>query len=292
MNNETIYRDLISTSVLAEHLGDPAWVIVDCRFDLADPAWGQNQYAAGHIPGAIYAHLDRDLSGKITPQSGRHPLPNPAAFASLLSNWGIGPETQVVVYDQSGGAFAARLWWMLHYFGHERAAVLDGGYTKWTAEGNPVDLSVLRRARVDFIPHIRPDMLVSTQEVLSLLSDPSVALIDARAPIRYRGETEPIDPVAGHIPDALNRFQADNLSSDGTFLAATELSNQFHQLLGSAPPEKAVVYCGSGVTSCHHVLAMAVAGMPMPRLYAGSWSEWIRDPHRPTVPPREQASND
>ncbi len=272
--------------MLAEHLGDPAWVIIDCRFDLADPAWGENQYASGHIPGAMYAHLDHDLSGKITQRSGRHPLPDPAAFASLLSNWGIGPEIQVVVYDQSGGAFAARLWWMLRYFGHECAAVLDGGYTKWIAEGKPVDLSVLPRPRVDFIPLIRPEMLVSTQDVLSMMSDPSVALIDARAPVRYRGETEPIDPVAGHIPGALNRFHADNLSTQGTFIPAAELRQQFSQLLGGASPEKAVVYCGSGVTSCHHVLAMAVAGMPLPRLYAGSWSEWIRDPNRPTVPPR------
>ncbi len=276
-----IYDALVQTEELAAHLEDPAWVIVDSRFDLLKPDQGEHDYAQNHIPGAVYAHLERDLSGPVTPATGRHPLPQPAEFIARLSAWGIDARKQVVVYDAAGGAFAARLWWMLQFYRHKAVAVLDGGYAKWTRENRPLRSGVETSRPGHFSAALDHSMLVDTAWVEHALHRPEILLIDARSPERFRGESEPIDPVAGHIPGAVNRFNGDNLAPDGTLLPPSQLRAQFQSLVGKTPPQNVVVYCGSGVTSCHHILAMRAAGLGMPRLYAGSWSEWIRDPSRP-----------
>ena len=275
------YTTLISPSDLFAHHSEPDWAILDCRFDLKDPAWGEAAYRQGHISGAVYAHLDRDLSGPRTADNGRHPLPPVEAIAARLSDWGISGSTQVVVYDQVGGAYAARLWWLLRFLGHNAVAVLNGGLPAWQSAGYPLVAGVETRPTADFHPNPHGDMLVTTAEIERLHTDPAYRLIDARAAERFRGEVEPIDPVAGHIPGALNRFHGQNLAKTGQFLAPQVLRRQFSDLLGPLPPENAVVYCGSGVTSCHHLLAMEHAGLPGARLYLGSWSEWITDPKRP-----------
>ena len=274
---------LISTSELQPHLTDENWAIVDCRFDLARPEWGFGEYQKSHIPGAIYAHIDKDLAGPVTPVSGRHPLPDIDAFVRRLEAWGIGDETQVVAYDTSGGSFAVRLWWLLRWLGHPAVAVLDGGFPKWEAEGRPTTVGIETRPPAEFHPSPDWSIIATADEVDRIRQDPDYLLIDARAPERYRGEVEPIDPVAGHIPGAINRFYGLNLGPDGTFLPPEALRRQFQQLIGSIPPDHVVVYCGSGVTSIHHLLALELAGLPGPRLYAGSWSEWIRDPKRPVA---------
>ena len=279
-----IYSDFVTTSQLAAHLNDPLWVVIDCGFDLAAPTWGRGNYLSGHIPGAQYAHLDDDLSAPRTPETGRHPLPDPREMADRLSAWGIGPGRQVVVYDTAGGAFASRLWWMLRYYGHAAAAILEGGYGKWFAENRPlVAGQEPARPRVEFVFDMHPEMVLSQAEVDSIRRDPSWKLIDARSAVRFRGEQEPIDPVAGHIPGAVNRFHGENLNSDGVLLPKSVLRRQFRALTGDTPIERTAVYCGSGVTSCFHIAAMHRAGLGMPRLYAGSWSEWIRDPNNPVA---------
>jgi thiosulfate/3-mercaptopyruvate sulfurtransferase len=275
------YQTLVSAPTLFEHLQDADWAIFDCRFDLQKPEWGNKSYQQSHIPGALYAHLDRDLSAPITAETGRHPLPNPEDIASRFSTWGIERNTQVVVYDTTGGAYAARLWWMLHFLGHERAAVLDGGFQAWQKMGFPVATGIEERKPALFTPHPDWQRVASAAEVAQISRDPHYCLIDARAPERYRGEQEPIDPVAGHIPGSVNRFHGLNLDSDGAFLQPAVLHKQFSDLIGSTSPEQVVVYCGSGVTSCHHILAMEIAGLNGARLYAGSWSEWILDRKRP-----------
>jgi thiosulfate/3-mercaptopyruvate sulfurtransferase len=281
--HETPYQTILSPSVLFSFLAEENWAVVDCRFDLANPGWGEEEYQKSHILGAVYAHLDRDLSNPVTPQTGRHPLPDIDTFSKRLGKWGISNQTQVVVYDTTGGSYAARLWWMLRFLGHKRAALLDGGFTRWIKEGYPAASGTETRPEKDFHPHPDWEMVVDTATVEKMLQDPGVLLIDARAPERFRGEKEPIDPVAGHIPGAVNRFHGRNLDPEGSFLAAESLRKEFSNLLSGMPPEKAVVYCGSGVTSCHHLLAMEFAGIPGARLYAGSWSEWIRDPKHPII---------
>ncbi len=272
---------LITTQSLAEHLSDPTWAVVDCRFDLAKPDWGFDDYKEAHIPGAVYAHLDHDLSSPVTPTTGRHPLPDVETFARKLGEWGISNETPVVAYDTTGGAYAVRLWWLLRYLGHSMVAVLNGGFPKWQREGRPTASGMEARPPAKFIPHPNPDMIADAAEVERIRQDPAYRLIDARAAVRYHGEQEPIDPVAGRIPGAINRFHAYNLTPDGTFKSPDQLRAQFAKLLDGALPENVVTYCGSGVTSIHHILAMEIAGLPGARLYPGSWSEWIRDPNRP-----------
>lgn len=279
-----MHTNIISTADLAANLDHPDWVVMDCRFDLAKPEWGFEEYISGHIPGSGYAHLDKDLAAPIIPESGRHPLPSIDVFASKLGGWGIGNSTQVVVYDTTGGVYAGRLWWLLRFLGHSSAAVLDGGFQKWVNEGRPLATGVQQvHPPVHFTPNPNWDMVMDAAAVERIRQDPSFCLVDARSPERFRGENEPIDPVAGHIPGAVNRFHGKNLAPDGTFLPPDTLREQFTDLIGRTSPENVVVYCGSGVTSIHHILAMELAGLPGAKLYAGSWSEWIRDRKRPII---------
>jgi thiosulfate/3-mercaptopyruvate sulfurtransferase len=274
---------LIATADLAARLGDPALVVVDVRHDLAQPReWGERRYAESHIPHARFAHLDRDLSAPMTGRNGRHPLPSPEAAARTLGRLGIGADTQVVAYDQGSGMFAVRLWWMLRWLGHEAVAVLDGGFDKWTREGRPVTTDVPDVEPVAFpVGRVGPALAVA--DVERALGDGTLTLVDARAPERYRGEVEPLDPVAGHIPGAVNRPFAENVNPDGTFKPADVLRHEFAALLGTTPLDRIVHYCGSGVSACHNLLAMEVAGLPGTRLFPGSWSEWCADPTRPVA---------
>ncbi len=279
-----MHQTLISAERLKENLENPDWAVVDCRFWLAEPERGERDYRRAHIPGAVYAHLDRHLSAPvIAGQTGRHPLPEAATFARTLSGWGIGAGVQVVAYDDSGGGIAARLWWMLRWLGHNAVAVLDGGWTAWQGRGYPVRGGEERRSPRPFTPRPRPELLASAAEVERLRTDPAFRLLDARNADRYRGENETIDPVAGHIPGAISAPYAENLTAEGYFRPAAELRARFSPLLGDTPPARTVVYCGSGVTAAHNLLAMLHAGLGEARLYAGSWSEWITDPRRPVA---------
>jgi len=262
--------------------GDVANVaIVDCRHRLADPAWGAAAYAESHIPGAVFAHIDHDLSAPIVPGvTGRHPLPSPAAAAATLGGWGIDAATQVVAYDDVGGAFAARLWWLLKWLGHDAVAVLDGGWPAWLAAGRPMRGGVEHRAERTFVARPRPGMVVDADVTAAAAAGGAVRVLDARAADRFAGQNETIDPVAGHIPGAVSLPFAGGVGSDGRFLPPDVLGARFDAALAGADPAAAIVYCGSGVTAAHLVLAAAHAGRPLPRLYAGSWSEWIVDPGR------------
>ena len=270
------YTTLIATDILASEISNPDWVIIDCRFSLTDTKKGAEDYKTSHIPGARYAHLDRDLSSKIVPgTTGRHPLPNIDVFAEKLGAWGIDNATQVVAYDDMGGPFAARLWSMLRWLGHDAAAVLDGGWPKWIKEGRPVSRTVPARQTKKFIPHPNAHFKVNGEEVHRATQNPSICLLDARASERYAGTHEPIDPVAGHIPSALSFPWMDNLDANQCFLPPDALRKRFAGINTAT----AILYCGSGVTAAHNLLAIAHAGLPLPRLYAGSWSEWITSPH-------------
>lgn len=267
---------LVSTEELARH---PEWRVFDCRHDLGKPDWGAQEYAKAHIAGALLAHLDRDLSAPKTGKNGRHPLADAATFTSWLGKQGLEATDHVVCYDQASGAFAARLWWMLRWIGHDAVAVLDGGLAKWMKENRPVTGEVPHFSPTSYPANPRTAMAVDVSYVASHLGKD--LLLDARAPQRYRGEVEPIDPVAGHIPGALNRNNSDNLSVAGTFKHPDELKKEFAAVLGGRAPSEVVNYCGSGVAASHNALAMEVAGLTGSRLYAGSWSEWIADPRRP-----------
>jgi thiosulfate/3-mercaptopyruvate sulfurtransferase len=278
-----IYSTLVSTHDLAAHLADPEWAIVDCCFDLVNTAWGEQQYRESHIPGAVYAHLDRDLSGPKTGKTGRHPLPGVEQFKTRLGQWGIGPGVQVVVYDQDVGMYASRLWWMLKYLGHTAAAVLDGGRAKWVREGRPTRSAPEHRAPARFAGSPHDEMRVTVDGVERMRLDPDYLFVDARAPERFRGETEPFDPVAGRIPGAVNLFCKDQMNPDGTFLSPEILRARYQALLGRRPAQNVVIYCGSGVTSAHDLLGMEIAGLPGAKIYVGSWSEWCADPARPVA---------
>lgn len=271
---------LVSPADLAAHLDDPSWVIADCRYDLADPEAGERAYRDAHIAGALFMHIDRDLSGRKTGTNGRHPLPQLDDVVATFSRAGIDPTKQVVAYDQSNGMWASRLWWMLQWLGHRAAAVLDGGVDRWIAEGHLLTAE-LRDIRPATFVFQRTSPIATAQEVAAHLDDGTLSVIDARAPERYRGDVEPIDPVAGRIPGALNRPYSANLDAQGKFKPAQLLRAEFETLLDGASPASVVHQCGSGVTACHNVLAMSVAGLPGSRLYPGSWSEWIADPARP-----------
>ena len=276
------FTTLISASALAANLADPSWVIVDCRHDLAKVDAGEQAYRAAHIAGAQFMHLDRDLSGAKTGVNGRHPLPRIADLVATFSRAGIDGSKQVVAYDQNSGMWASRLWWMLQWLGHPAAAVLDGGLDRWIAEGY---LLTANDSHVRPAAFIAADALAtaSAREIMDHLDDGALAVIDARAPERYRGDVEPIDPVAGHIPGAVNRPYNTNLDAQGVFKTADQLRAEFQTLLKETPPASVVHQCGSGVTACHNVLAMSVAGLHGSRLYPGSWSEWIAAPERPVA---------
>jgi thiosulfate/3-mercaptopyruvate sulfurtransferase len=278
-----MFTTLIGTSELAARLGHPSVVIVDVRHDLAQPdAWGATEYGRGHVPGARFAHLDRDLSAPKSGRNGRHPLPDPATCAATFGRLGIDATKQVVAYDQGSGMVAARLWWMLRSLGHDAVAVLDGGYAKWTREGRPVTSEAPARSAGVFTPR-RAAATVDAPALVANLATRSLLLVDGRARERYRGDVEPLDPVAGHIPGALNRPYSDNLDADGGFKPATALEAEFASLLAGRSPGEVVHYCGSGVSACHNLLAMEHAGLAGARLYPGSWSEWCADPEHPVA---------
>jgi len=274
---------LITTSELADGLSGPAWLVADCRFELGKPEAGVAAWRAGHIPGAVHVDLERDLSVPVTPTSGRHPLPSPAAFAATLGRLGIGNDTRVACYDAGSGAFAARLWWMLRWVGHDTVAVLDGGFAAWVAEGRPVSTgSAPARLAATFVPRPRPGMALDVDGVLRALAEGGT-LVDLRGAERFRGDVEPIDAVAGHVPGAVNLPYPDNLGPDGRFRAAGEIAELWHARTGAAPGHAPICMCGSGVTACQGLLALEAAGIHGGRLYGGSWSEWIRDPSRPVA---------
>lgn len=275
-----MHTTIVSPDVLASHLtGD--WVIVDCRFDLHNPAWGREQYLEAHIPGAVYAHLNDDLSGPLTGRNGRHPLPDIATLSATLGRLGVSNGVQVAAYDQDAGMYASRLWWLLRYAGHAAVAVLDGGWAAWSREGRPARSGHEDRPHAVFVPGTPLEQPVLVEEAAASIDDSGRVLVDARAPERYAGRIEPIDRVAGHIPGAINHFFKDNLTAEGTLLPADVLREKFTRLLRNHEPAQAVMYCGSGVTACHNLLAMEHAGLHGARLYAGSWSEWSSDPSRP-----------
>jgi thiosulfate/3-mercaptopyruvate sulfurtransferase len=278
----TMYTTLIQVAELAELMKrEPAVVILDCRHELSRPEWSDLAYAEGHIPTALQAHLDRDLSSPITAQSGRHPLPDVTKFAETLGRWGIDNSVQVVAYDQGNGVYAARAWWLLRWVGHSAVAVLDGGFAAWQEAGLPIAREPGRRAARRFVPQLANRAALSTAEVEQALARKDIALIDARGADRFAGENETIDPVAGHVPGAANRPFAKNVDGRGRFLPAAELRRQWTEALAGRDAQDVVAMCGSGVSACHNLLALEIAGLSGARLYPGSWSEWIRDPRRP-----------
>jgi thiosulfate/3-mercaptopyruvate sulfurtransferase len=272
---------LIDARALHERLGRPGCVVVDCRFSLQEPSAGRAAYERGHLPGARYADLDRDLSRAPRPSEGRHPLPEPAAFASTLGGWGISPGDTVVAYDEGSGAIAARLWWLLRWIGHAATRVLDGGIAAWQAAQLPLETTLPGWQPTRYPPPaaVAATAVVAADELRHRQAAGDV-VVDARGAPRYRGEQEPIDPVAGHVPGALNWPFSNNVAATGAFRPAAELKRDLLGLLGEREPGQLIAMCGSGVTACHLLLAMAVAGLPDGKLFAGSWSEWIRDPKR------------
>lgn len=275
----TGWTTLVQAETLADALGRDDLVVVDCRFALADPAAGESAYAQAHLPGAVYAHLDRDLSDHSKQGQGRHPWPEAADFTAKLGAWGISSQSQVVAYDDGDGAYAARLWFLLRTLGHERVAVLDGGWKRWTALGLRVETDLRTPARTRYEASFDADQLLDAAQVQAHLDRDGI-LVDVRAAERFRGEVEPLDRVAGHVPGARNRPYALN-SMEGRFKSQQQLAEEFREWLQGRDPRDVVAMCGSGVTACHHLLAMAHAGMPGAKLFTGSWSGWISDPARP-----------
>ncbi len=283
------WNTLISAADLHEHLHDAHLVIVDCRFELGNPTSGHTAYQQAHIPGAQYAHLDQDLSGPINSHSGRHPLPDTHHLTETFSRWGINGSKQVIAYDAGNGAMAAaRLWWLLRWLGHTHVAVLDGGLKQWLAAGFELSSSVFTPVLCEFKARVHDEMTVSSEQVAARVAQTGWRLLDARAADRYAGETEPLDPVAGHIPGARNYPFTRNLDADARFLPATQLRQQYQQSLGNASAHQTMVMCGSGVTACHNLLAMEIAGLRESKLYAGSWSEWCKAHNRPVAVGRDE----
>jgi thiosulfate/3-mercaptopyruvate sulfurtransferase len=273
-----MHTTLIAPAELTPHLGDSRWAVVDCRFDLADPAWGESEYLAGHIPGARYAHLDRDLSGAKSGTNGRHPLPTLDEMSARFGALGIRPGVQVVAYDQDTGMYAARLWWMLRFMGHDAVAVLDGGFARWAADGGAIQPGRVTPAPASFVGAPRAEWRLTADQVAS---GGQGLLVDARSPERFRGENETIDKVGGHIPGARNHFFQQNLTAEKRFKPAEELRREWEADLQGTVAADVVMYCGSGVTACHNLLALEIAGLPGARIFPGSWSEWSTDPTRP-----------
>ncbi len=277
------YTTLIDAKTLAAKGFESGWVIVDVRHQLADAAYGERQYAEWHIAGAVFLHCDRDLSGPMTGQNGRHPLPDPVIFSERLGLSGIGLDTQVVVYDDAEGMFAGRLWWMLRWLGHEKVAVLDGGLKAWVAAGGLLSAQSSSPVPLSPYPFTSRGRVVTEAEILPLIGQADFPVIDARSPDRFRGENETMDPVGGHIPGAKNRFFRDNLAESGCFKTPAVLRAEWLAVLGNLLPEHVIHQCGSGVTACHNLLAMEVAGLSGSQLYAGSWSAWCADASRPVA---------
>ena len=274
------HKTLVSTDTLASNL-DSTWVVVDCRYDLARSDWGRAEYEQGHIPGAAYASLSHDLAGSPDGSNGRHPIPSHDQMAATFGRLGIGPRSQVVIYDQDTGIYASRMWWMLRYLGHDAAAVLDGGWAKWMRERKPTRAGTETSRAATFTPRARPELRVTLADVEARVRDRAALLVDARAAERFEGQSETLDRIAGHIPGAANHFYKQNLSEDGTMLPPDALRAKFQAALGECSPNETVMYCGSGVTACHNLLAMEHAGLGGAPLYPGSWSEWSSDPKRP-----------
>ncbi len=277
------FNTLISASTLATHLTDANWIVCDCRHDLANYESGRRAYAEAHLPGARFLHLDEDLSGPKTGVNGRHPLPHPITFTLRLAALGIDNNTQVIAYDAMGGVYASRLWWMLRWVGHKNAAVLDGGIDAWVKAKQPVSAELPAIKPVRYNPNPISQLAVSANEVAANLDHQTLRVVDARSPDRFRGENETLDPVAGHIPGATNRFFKNNLTEDGCFKPADKLKQEFAAVLDTHAPNSVVHQCGSGVTACHNLLAMEVAGLSGSRLFPGSWSEWVSDRKRPVA---------
>jgi thiosulfate/3-mercaptopyruvate sulfurtransferase len=275
------FRTLIGAEALADRLEDPRLRLFDCRFDLARPDEGRLRYEDAHLPGAIYVDLNRDLSAPVTAISGRHPLPSPAIFESRLRAWGVNTDSLVVACDDGNGMYAARLWWMLRWLGHDDVAVLDGGLRRWLQLGLPVTDERPQPVAGNFVARPRTSLAVDAAAVLDASSDPAARVIDVRAPERYRGEVEPIDAVAGHVPGARNHPFVESLDGDGRFLRPDSLREALVRSLDGVSPERVIAMCGSGVTACHLLLALEHAGLRGGRLYPGSWSEWSSDPSRP-----------
>jgi thiosulfate/3-mercaptopyruvate sulfurtransferase len=284
-----LFKTLIDADSLEELLGNPRLAVIDCRFDLLNPDAGRQAYLEAHIPGARYADLNRDLSAPVGAHTGRHPLPAPHTFAARMAELEIGKHTQVVAYDDANGSFAARLWWMLRWLGHGAVAVLDGGFKAWTAGGGELQSGATAghatdRAHVEPLAlHPSPNVIMSAADLQQALQNPRTLLIDARAKERYDGHVEPLDSVAGHIPGAVNHPFTANLDADSRFLPASELRRRWQELLAGRQPTQVIAMCGSGVTACHNLLSLEIAGLTGAKLYAGSWSEWIRDPARPVA---------
>jgi thiosulfate/3-mercaptopyruvate sulfurtransferase len=282
------FTTLIGAAALLDLAGKPHVAVIDCRFDLLNPKDGRRAFLEGHIPGARYADLNKDLSAPVGATSGRHPLPLPEDFAATLSRLGIGNATQVIVYDDSGGSFAARAWWLLRWLGHRSVAVLDGGIKAWIAAGGPLrpgeetaPSDSLAGGRI--LPQVDAAAVIDTAGIAAFLADSKNLLVDARAAERYFGSVEPIDTVAGHIGGAVNQPFSANLAPDGRFLPAAELKRLWEARLAGRKPSQVAAMCGSGVTACHNLLSLEVAGFRGAKLYAGSWSEWIKDPDRPVA---------
>jgi thiosulfate/3-mercaptopyruvate sulfurtransferase len=277
------FQTIISVEDLNKNLNNQDWYIFDCRFLLKDPEGGLKKFNQGHIPGAQYADMDKDLASPMTATSGRHPLPNPDALINKLAMWGVGNSSQIICYDDMSGAFAARMWWLLKWLGHNNIAVLDGGLDKWTSAGLGVDTNIEKRSPGTFNGQPNNDMWVDIEFVQKELSEDKITLLDARSSERFTAQDSKTDPVAGHVPGALSFPFSGNLTKQGVFLPKDELRQRFASSASSSDSKEAIAMCGSGVTACHNLLAMSVAGLPMLRLFVGSWSEWIKDKSRPVA---------
>jgi thiosulfate/3-mercaptopyruvate sulfurtransferase len=275
------YTTVISAEDLNSHIEDNNWVVIDCRFTLTDPGAGQRAYDESHIPGARYMHLDDDLAAPVTEGTGRHPLPDPDTLARKLGELGIDNNTQVVAYDDTFGAMASRLWWLLRWLGHDKVALLDGGLPAWIRKKLPLTADLPLIEKKTFIPTVRTDMVIDMPAMEVIVASSENVIIDARAEERFTGEVEPLDKVAGHIPGAANLPFEDNLDLDGTFMSKDEMAELYADLLDDKSADQVVMMCGSGVTACHNLVAMEIAGLKGAKLYAGSWSEWITDPGHP-----------
>ena len=279
-----MYTSLISPKIVNEHLDDSNWRFVDCRFVLTEPEQKQTEFTLSHLPGALYAHVNRDLSGThISGKTGRHPLPEKQRLTKLFSTWGIDHSVQVVIYDDTGGAFAVRLWWMLRWLGHNSAAVMDGGWPRWIREGRPVTAAVTVSESKKFKATPRENWSITAENLVADLDNTELRILDARNSDRFKGINETLDPVPGHIPGAVSAPFVENLDEDGNWKSKSELCQRFEKLLAGSPAKQAVSYCGSGITACHNILAMYHAGLGNSRLYPGSWSDWITDPTRPVA---------